>query len=45
MKEQGSKGQGRRRELGNATDEVTRELKWENKHKLDKGIEELQGND
>lgn len=45
MKEEGSKGQGRWRELENTNDEVTRELKLENKHKLGKGIEELQGSD
>ena len=45
LKEEGSKGQGRWRELENTNDEVTRELKLENKHKLGKGIEELQGSD
>lgn len=38
-------GQGRWRESGNTNDEVTLELKFENRHKLDKGTEELQGND
>lgn len=45
LKKEGSKGQGRWRELGNTNEEVTREIKLENKHKLGKGIEEVQGND